>query len=124
MSTPATAAATSLRVLVVGPHVHSVCDFYRFGMYEELLRELGVSTLIVAADSSAQVGRSMDIEDFSRAAASLGEAAELAGSAGVRIALEFQKGSPICASRLTSLKTRPLVDALPKSRRSCQSPLK
>jgi len=68
----------------------------------ELLRELGITTLIVAADSAAAVGRSTDIEDFARAAAALGEAAELAGSFGVRIALEFQKSSPICASLETA----------------------
>lgn len=69
----------------------------------ELLRELGIPTLIVAADSAAQVGRTTDLEDFARAAASLGEAAEVAGSYGVRIALEFQKGSPICASLETAV---------------------
>jgi sugar phosphate isomerase/epimerase len=69
----------------------------------ELLQELGVSTLIVAADSAANVGRTTDIEDFARAAASLGEAAELARSFGVRIALEFQKASPICASLETAI---------------------
>jgi sugar phosphate isomerase/epimerase len=60
-----------------------------------LLRELGVSTLIIAADSAA--GAAPDLEDFTRAAAALGEAAELAGSFGVRIALEFQKSSPFCS---------------------------
>ena len=69
----------------------------------ELLRELGVSTLIVAADSAASVGRSTDLEDFARAADSLGEVAELAGGFGVRIALEFQKNSPICASLETAV---------------------
>lgn len=63
----------------------------------ELLRELGVSTLIVAADSAAGVGRSTDREDFARAAVALGEAASLAGSFGVKLALEFQRYSPICA---------------------------
>ena len=69
----------------------------------ELLRELGVSTLIVAADSAASVGRPADLEDFARAAGSLGEVAELAGGFGVRIALEFQKNSPICASLETAV---------------------
>ncbi len=68
-----------------------------FGLRLELLRELGVSTLVVAADSAAAVARSTDLEDFARAAAALGEAAELAGSYGVRLALEFQRSSPICA---------------------------
>ena len=69
----------------------------------ELLRELGVATLVVAADSAANIGRAVDLEDFARAAASLGEAAELAGSFGVRLALEFQKASPICASLETAV---------------------
>ena len=69
----------------------------------ELLRELGVSTLIVAADSAANVGRAAELEDFPRAAAALGEAAELAGEFGVRVALEFQKASPICASLETAV---------------------
>lgn len=68
----------------------------------ELLRELEISTLIVAADTAQQIGRSVDIEDLARAAASLGEAAELAGAFGVRVALEFQKSSPICASLETA----------------------
>jgi sugar phosphate isomerase/epimerase len=68
-----------------------------------LLRELGVATLIVAADSAAAVGRTTDLEDFARAAAALGEVAELAGSFGVRIALEFQKSSPICACLETAV---------------------
>ncbi len=69
----------------------------------ELLHELGVSTLIVAADSAAAVGRTTEPEDFARAAAALGEVAELAGSFGVRIALEFQKSSPICACLETAV---------------------
>jgi sugar phosphate isomerase/epimerase len=69
----------------------------------ELLRELGVSTLIVAADSAANVGRAAELDDLARAAAALGEAAELASSFGVRIALEFQKASPICASLETAV---------------------
>jgi 2-keto-myo-inositol isomerase len=64
-----------------------------------LLAELGVPLLIVAADSApgGAEGGAPGMEDLARAAASLGEAAELAGSFGVRIALEFQKSSPICA---------------------------
>ena len=38
-----------------------------------------------------------------RAAASLGEAAELAATFGVRVALEFQKSSPVCACLETAL---------------------
>jgi sugar phosphate isomerase/epimerase len=69
----------------------------------ELLQELSVPTLIVAADSATVVGRTTDIEDFARAAAALGEVAELAGSFGVKIALEFQKSSAICACLETAV---------------------
>jgi 2-keto-myo-inositol isomerase len=69
----------------------------------ELLRALEVPTLIVAADPAAAIGRAPDLEDFAHAAAALGEAAELAGSFGVRIALEFQKSSPICACLETAI---------------------
>jgi sugar phosphate isomerase/epimerase len=68
-----------------------------------LLRELGATTLVVAADSAAAVGRGADVEDFARAATALGEAAEMAGSFGVKLALEFQKSSPICACLETAI---------------------
>jgi sugar phosphate isomerase/epimerase len=42
-------------------------------------------------------------EDYARAAASLGEAADLAATFGVRIALEFQKSSRVCACLETAL---------------------
>jgi sugar phosphate isomerase/epimerase len=64
-----------------------------------LLRELGVPTLIVTPDFVRQAGN----EEYARAAASLGEAALLAASFGVRIALEFQKSSPLCACLETAI---------------------
>ena len=54
-----------------------------------VLKELQVPILIVASDFT----REPSAEDYGRAAAMLGEAAELAGSFGVRIALEFHKSS-------------------------------
>ena len=66
-----------------------------------LLGELGVPTLIVAADN-ARTG-APTAEDFAFATASLGEAAEIAASFGVRLALEFQKSSPICSCLETAL---------------------
>jgi sugar phosphate isomerase/epimerase len=65
-----------------------------------LLGELGVPMLIVAADSPVGVPTA---EDYARAAASLGEAAEAAATFGVRIALEFQKSSSVCACLETAL---------------------
>jgi sugar phosphate isomerase/epimerase len=64
-----------------------------------LLRELSVGTLIVAPDFV----RSPTIADLARAARSLGEAADMASSFGVRIALEFQKSSSLCASVETAI---------------------
>jgi 2-keto-myo-inositol isomerase len=60
-----------------------------------LLGELGVPTLIIAADHALTGGPTP--EDFAFATASLGEAAEAAARYGVRLALEFQKSSPICS---------------------------
>jgi sugar phosphate isomerase/epimerase len=65
----------------------------------DLLGELGVPTLIVAPDFAGHPTAA----DYARAAAGLGEAAELAAGSGVRIALEFQKTSPVCACLETAL---------------------
>jgi sugar phosphate isomerase/epimerase len=64
-----------------------------------ILKELGVPTLIVAADYT----REPSTEDYRRAAAMLGEAAELAFGFDVRIALEFHKTSGFCACLDTAL---------------------
>jgi len=66
----------------------------------DLLGELGASTLILAADFAAAAPVA---EDYAAAAASLGEAAELADRFGIRIALEFQKTSPVCACLETAI---------------------
>ncbi len=73
-----------------------------WGHYERrlaLMNELGVPTLIVAADFN----RDLVPDDYPRAAAALAEAAELARQAGVRLALEFQKSARFCASMDTTL---------------------
>lgn len=54
-----------------------------------LCKELGVGTLVVAADVGGPLGQ----QDLERVQMSLGEAARLAGQHGVRIALEFQARS-------------------------------
>jgi 2-keto-myo-inositol isomerase len=64
-----------------------------------LLGELEVPTLIITPDFVPQVTG----DDYRRAAAALGEAAELAATFGVRIALEFQKSSPVCACLETAM---------------------
>jgi sugar phosphate isomerase/epimerase len=65
----------------------------------EFLRELGVPTIIVAADHA----REFTADDYARAGVSLCEAAELAGSFGLRIALEFQRSARFCTSIDTTL---------------------
>jgi 2-keto-myo-inositol isomerase len=64
-----------------------------------ILQELGVPLMIVAADFN----RELVPDDYVRAAAALGEAAEAARVAGVRLALEFQKTARFCASLDTTL---------------------
>ena len=64
-----------------------------------LLAELGVPALVVTPDYVPQASA----DDYLRAAAALGEAAELASTFGVRIALEFQKTSPFCACLETAM---------------------
>ncbi len=65
----------------------------------DLLEALGVPILIVGADFE----ESPVLEDYGRAAASLAEAAELAGRHKVTLALEFQRGSGFCACLDTAL---------------------
>lgn len=72
-------------------------DHYRRRL--ALLQELGVPTLIVAADFAHELAQ----DDYGRAAAALREAVELARPAGVRLALEFQKTARFCASLDTTL---------------------
>jgi sugar phosphate isomerase/epimerase len=64
-----------------------------------ILREVGVKTLIVSAD----IVRAPSSDDHARASASLGEAAELAGNHGIRLALEFHMSSRFCTSLETAL---------------------
>jgi sugar phosphate isomerase/epimerase len=65
----------------------------------ELLNRLGVPLLIVAADFVREPGP----HDYGRAVAALGEAAEAARPAGLRLALEFQKTARFCSSLDTTL---------------------
>jgi 2-keto-myo-inositol isomerase len=64
-----------------------------------ILHELGVPLLVVAPDFVHE----LNPDDYGRAAVSLGEAAEVARAAGVRLALEFQKTARFCASLDTTL---------------------
>lgn len=60
----------------------------------DLLADLGVPTFVLVPDFVSVP----EADDLGRAAASLTEAAELAGSKGIRLALEFQKTARFCAS--------------------------
>ncbi|QDV37013.1 sugar phosphate isomerase/epimerase family protein [Tautonia plasticadhaerens] len=72
-------------------------DHYRRRL--DLLAELGVPTLVVVPDFVT----APETDDLRRSAASLNEAAELAGSRGVRLAVEFQKTARFCASLDTTV---------------------
>jgi sugar phosphate isomerase/epimerase len=92
-------AAASCGGLLLSSGEERAVHWDRFRRRLSLLGELGVPTLIVAADNGPAAGPT----DFARAAANLGEAAMVAATFGVRIALEFQKSSPWCACLDTAL---------------------
>ena len=93
------AAAASQGGLLLSHGTERVAHWDHFRRRLELLQELRVPTLIVTPDFVRQPG----LEEYSRAAVGLGEAAELAASFGVRIALEFQKTSLLCSCLETAL---------------------
>jgi len=94
---PVAAASQGGLLLSEGAERVAHWDHYRRRLM--LLQELNVPTLIVTPDFI----RSPGIAEFARAAQALGEAAELAASFGVRIAIEFQKTSPLCACLETAI---------------------
>lgn len=71
----------------------------RFRRRLGILAELGVPTLVLAADFVSDPGH----DELVLAAASLVEAGELATRHGIRLALEFQKSARFCASLDTTL---------------------
>jgi sugar phosphate isomerase/epimerase len=87
----AAAAGQGGVLLATGEERRATWDHFRRRL--DLLAELRVPTLVVAADPAPGA----ILGDYPRAAESLAEAAELANHVGVRIALEFRKGSGICA---------------------------
>jgi 2-keto-myo-inositol isomerase len=94
---PVAAAAQGGLLLSRGPERAAHWEHFRRRL--GLLEELGISTLIVTPDFAHQVAG----DDLSRAAAALGEAAAVAANFRVRLALEFQKGSPLCACLETAM---------------------
>lgn len=63
-----------------------------FGRRLELCPQLGIETLVVAAD----IGGPLTQQDLDRVTASLTQAAQQAGLAGVKLALEFQAHAALC----------------------------
>jgi 2-keto-myo-inositol isomerase len=94
---PAGAASQGGLLLSRGAEREAHWDHFRRRL--EILRELGVPVLVVAADFVRQLAP----EDFGRAAQALAESATLAQQSGVRLALEFQKSNTFCASLDTTL---------------------
>jgi 2-keto-myo-inositol isomerase len=92
-------AASSQGGLLLSRGAERATHWDHFERRLALLGELEVPTLIVTPDFVQQAGA----EDYGRASAALGEAAELAATFGVRLALEFQKSSPVCACLETAM---------------------
>jgi 2-keto-myo-inositol isomerase len=93
------AAAASQGGLLLSQGAEREVHWNHFRRRLAILQSLRVPTLIVTPDFARQP----TLAEYTRAAASLGEAALLASSFGVRIALEFQKSSSICACLETAL---------------------
>ena len=94
---PVAAASQGGLLLSVGAERETHWDHFRRRL--EWLAELKISTLIVTPDYAASPTQ----DDYRRGAASLAEAAGLASAAGVRLALEFQKGSGYCSCLETAV---------------------
>ncbi len=92
-------AAASQGGLLLSRDAERAAHWDLFRARLDVLRQLEVPTLVVAVDFV----RDLVPEDYGRAAESLVEAAGLATGAGVRLALEFQKGAKFCASLDTTL---------------------
>ena len=92
-------AAASQGGLLLSQGAERIAHWDHFRRRLLLLQEMKVSTLIVTPDFV----RSPGIAEYARAAEALGEAAELASSFGVRVAIEFQKSSPLCACLETAI---------------------
>ncbi len=94
---PVAAAGQGGLLLSQGIERQTHWDLFRSRL--ELLAELEVPTMIIAADFVTDLVP----EDYGRAVESLVEAAGLVQDLGIRLALEFQKGSKFCTSLDTAL---------------------
>ncbi len=93
------AAASVQGGLLLSRGVEREVHWEHFQKRLAILNEIGVPTLIVAADFN----RELSPDDYRRAAGALAEAAETAQGYGVRLALEFQKSARFCASLDTTV---------------------
>jgi sugar phosphate isomerase/epimerase len=93
------AAAAMQGGLLLSKGVERVTHWEHFQRRLDLLHELAVPVLVVAADFL----RDPAPEDYGRAAEALAEAGSAAKQAGVMLALEFQKSAKFCASLDTTL---------------------
>jgi 2-keto-myo-inositol isomerase len=92
-------AAASQGGLLLSQGAERAAHWDHFQRRLALLQALEVPTLIVTPDFVRRPG----IGDYAQAAAALREAAELAATFGVRLALEFQKSSPLCSCLETAI---------------------
>jgi 2-keto-myo-inositol isomerase len=92
------AAASQQGGLLLSTGADREAHWSHFRRRLEWLGELQVPTLVLVADFVSEA----TLDDYARAAASLGEAAELAAQFQVRLALEFNKRSGLCASLETA----------------------
>ena len=92
-------AAASQGGLLLSHGEERAVNWQHFKRRLELLGELRVATLVLTPDFA----RMPRADDYGRAAAALGEAAEIALRFGVRLALEFQSSSALCSCLETAL---------------------
>jgi sugar phosphate isomerase/epimerase len=103
--TPVAAASQGGLLLSRGLERATHWDHYRRRL--DLLAVFGVPVLVVAPDFAGHP----IADDYARAADDLAEAAELAAPLGVHLALEFQRGAPLCSSLETALAVLELSGA-------------
>jgi sugar phosphate isomerase/epimerase len=101
------AAASTQGGLLVSSGQERETHWAHFRRRLELLRELNVPTLVLTPDFSPNP----DSDQIRRALQSLDEASQLAGQLNVKLALEFPKTSPFCASLDTAAALVAQVDS-------------
>ncbi len=92
-------AASTQGGLLVSRGAERLAHWEHFRRRLDWLGELSIPVMVVAADHHD----SPTPDDYRLCVDSIAEAAEVAGAAGVRLALEFQKGSGLCSCLETAL---------------------